>query len=964
MNTETNPINIRDFYTNESMPKTDLYPDEVCEIENLENLHLPDEFQKSIEIKSPIIPNPLSLLFSENKISEDYQSPIQRKNPRSAKFRSSRYSIKNSPLERNLPMEQREIFSPIDKKRIKSRFFKVMLLYYIVKQFVKNMKRLTFPIKFEHLGKNHFKILNDLVFYREGLEKGKTQEESIKIRIQRKMMEFTENKCYKSFCHGFVKTLEKIMRFHIFPTHKFILFWEFFVILVTIFYFIIIPIEISFGNYNESFAQSFITLSISIFFIDMMVNFNTAFHSKGQLITSKAKIFQNYFYGRFFSDLFSLSFLILNQLLGYSSDIWIVKVFAFTYLLRVKNLSRAISQFEEFLFCDEDSSNLVSFVRLIVNILLFSHWSACLWKLVGSSDEENGWIAYYNIDNQSIFSQYVFSLYYVVVVINTVGFGDIVSQNIGERIFTIFFIYTACVIFAYTLNRIGIIVQNINKKESEFKKMMNTINGYMKFKNIAFELKIKIRNYLEYIWQAEKMQNLHETQEIINRLSKSLKEELLLNANGFTLKKIPLFRNNFSDETLRKLVCEIKEINLTPEDIIYHENQIDDQNMYIIRDGEVEISIPTSNQNKDIVLKKLKKGDYFGQISFFTGLPRNSTAKSLSFSSLFVVKKETFLSIISQNSNDYERFCEIKDEISLYDEYHGIFYNCSACLKKYHLLHECPSIHLVLSHTRVLERYNFSIPQKDRLNYNRLRKKKHPNALKFKKQTVICAKEYNNSYLKESADTFEKNSFNSFNNADDEQMKTSFKPMDSFQEESAKLKDKTIVFQGNDLKCVKSNHSFAIEGDHKDKELTKLSHEEAMPGLKKIVTNESFGFQGQQKWWFLIDNSTIDIDCVKNFDCYFPNKNMEKLILLINKIAMEKQKKLKSFHHFAEFWAGEKSKREVSLSLRKRNQSFSYDSKFKRRSSIFSKIQAAKITSETSLWNKIARYIRSIFKKI
>ena len=67
MNTETNPINIPDLlYTNESMPKTDLYPDEICEIENL---HLPDQFQKSIEIKNPIMPNPLSLLFSENRIS-------------------------------------------------------------------------------------------------------------------------------------------------------------------------------------------------------------------------------------------------------------------------------------------------------------------------------------------------------------------------------------------------------------------------------------------------------------------------------------------------------------------------------------------------------------------------------------------------------------------------------------------------------------------------------------------------------------------------------------------------------------------------------------------------------------------------------------------------------------------------------------------------------------------------------
>lgn len=65
-------------------------------------------------------------------------------------------------------------------------------------------------------------------------------------------------------------------------------------------------------------------------------------------MTSKAKIIQNYFYGRFFSDLFSLAFLILTQICGYSAESWVIKAFAFTYLLRV-NLSRAISHLR--IFC-------------------------------------------------------------------------------------------------------------------------------------------------------------------------------------------------------------------------------------------------------------------------------------------------------------------------------------------------------------------------------------------------------------------------------------------------------------------------------------------------------------------------------------------------------------------------------------------------------------------------------------
>lgn len=175
----------------------------------------------------------------------------------------------------------------------------------------------------------------------------------------------------------------------------------------------------------------------------------------------------------------------------------------------------------------------------------------------------------------------------------------------------------------------------------------------------------------------------------------------------------------------------MKELNFTPEDIIYHENQTNDQNIYIIHDGEVELTIPTSNHKKNLTLKVLKKGDCFGQITFFTGLPRKSTAKSVSFSSLFVISKESFISIISQNSADYEKFCVIKDEISLYSEYKEIFYRCEACLKQCHPVQDCPYLHLTLSREKVLNRYNYAFPQKNRAKWKRLRNEKHPNSLKI-----------------------------------------------------------------------------------------------------------------------------------------------------------------------------------------------------------------------------------------
>ena len=88
---------------------------------------------------------------------------------------------------------------------------------------------------------------------------------------------------------------------------------------------------------------------------------------------------------------------------------------------------------------------------------------------------------------------------------NTVGFGDLTPQNDNERLYCVVFIYVACGIFAYTINCVGVIVQDINRSNKLYKRNLHLINGYMQQKKIRFDLRIKIRKYFEYIWNEEKV---------------------------------------------------------------------------------------------------------------------------------------------------------------------------------------------------------------------------------------------------------------------------------------------------------------------------------------------------------------------------------------------------------------------------------------------------------------------------
>ncbi len=109
----------------------------------------------------------------------------------------------------------------------------------------------------------------------------------------------------------------------------------------------------------------------------------------------------------------------------------------------------------------------------------------------------------------------------------------------------------------------------MNLKDDEYQNNLNIINRYMKKKQIHLDLRLRVKNYFEYLWYEENAQNEKEENKLIEKLSISLKEELLLEGNGDTIKSIPILTDNFSELFLRKLVTVIKQVRYVPGDIIY-----------------------------------------------------------------------------------------------------------------------------------------------------------------------------------------------------------------------------------------------------------------------------------------------------------------------------------------------------------------------------------------------------------
>jgi len=60
-----------------------------------------------------------------------------------------------------------------------------------------------------------------------------------------------------------------------------------------------------------------------------------------------------------------------------------------------------------------------------------------------------------------------------------------------------------------------------------------------------------------------------------------------------------------------------------------------------------------------------KPGECFGTVGFFTGFETTSTAVSNKFSTVMKIDRNTMLDILKEDEQDYEKFIELKDKISL-----------------------------------------------------------------------------------------------------------------------------------------------------------------------------------------------------------------------------------------------------------------------------------------------------------
>ncbi|KAL4462656.1 hypothetical protein ABPG74_000486, partial [Tetrahymena malaccensis] len=384
---------------------------------------------------------------------------------------------------------------------------------------------------------------------------------------------------------------------------------------------------------------------------------------------------------------------------------------------------------------------IISLFLLFSGSLFYGHLFACIWYYVGTQSEQ-GWINSNQLEISNIYSNYICSYYYAVVTMTTIGYGDITAKTTEERSVMIFLALLSCGIFGFTINSIGKIEISLSKNQyrplfignilSDFKQKsdmylteLGKLNKYLSFYQVSSQIQINARKYLKFVHQ-EKNKDQLSTFQSLNNLSDYLQNQIKMEVISKKLKQIQFFKNMLKEETILQLSLQVKESIYQPEQVILGQSEVKEPAIYIINHGKVlkysqydltakENSIVVKQSifsnlllNLPFILnnkKELKEKENFGLIEFFMNKENsNFNYKSKELTSIFSLELSSFLKIIKQDDESYEKFCYIRDQV-IYQQYLSqVNYSCLSCQSKNHTLKECPCIFYNERHLSIIKK--------------------------------------------------------------------------------------------------------------------------------------------------------------------------------------------------------------------------------------------------------------------
>ena len=432
-----------------------------------------------------------------------------------------------------------------------------------------------------------------------------------------------KNNIYDSFDDEEYKYEE--IGYYISPTSWYIRVFDSLLFISSIIYLIYVPYLLShnfFIDKGNKFWENILIIIDIIYIIDVIINFFKAYQNYDEhLIRRKKAIFFHYLKTWFLLDfiqsipLFSIFkflrinsqqiklFYLFNKAYDLKPNLYILVLIKVIKVYKMFNDNSTIIYFSEILSTIEILDDYGNFIINIILSLCCLNMVSCLFIFFGKNSYPN-WIIKLNIQDESYLKIYLTSMYFIIVTITTVGYGDITGNSISEIQFQLLLLIIGTIAYSFIISYISNYIIKINKKSMSFEKNMEILQ----------EIKLHHPNMKNSIYN-EVLRNLYNEQLyekkdkhiLLDCLPYSLKNKLIMEMYKPIIKKFIFFKDIDNSDFIAKVATSLKPIITIKGDIVIEEGDYIKE-IFFVKKGIISLYISIDLNEPEISLKK-----YFGQ---------------------------------------------------------------------------------------------------------------------------------------------------------------------------------------------------------------------------------------------------------------------------------------------------------------------------------------------------------------